>query len=100
MGFFDTLFSKGPDIKEAISSGGQIVDVRTPGEFSGGNVKGSINIPLNTIQNSIEEFKKMQGPIILCCASGNRSGQATRFLESQGIDCINGGGWQNVNAQI
>jgi len=33
----------------------------------------------------------------LCCASGNRSGQATRFLEAQGVaDVFNGGGWAEV----
>ena len=35
-----------------------IVDVRTYGEFMGGNVAGSINIPLNEIQERIEEIKK------------------------------------------
>lgn len=74
-----------------------IVDVRTPGEFMGGHVEGSINIPLQEIQERLEEVKALPQPIILCCASGNRSGQATSFLKSQGIDCINGGSWMDVN---
>ncbi len=74
-----------------------IVDVRTPEEFSEGNVNGSINIPLHEIQNRLEEIKNMQGPIILCCASGGRSGQATAFLKHQGLDCENGGSWLSVN---
>ena len=69
-----------------------IVDVRTPGEFMGGHVEGSINIPLQEIQERLEEVKALPQPIILCCASGNRSGQATSFLKSQGIDCINSKG--------
>lgn len=77
---------------------GTIVDVRSYGEFMSGNVAGSINIPLHEIPNKISEFKKMQKPIILCCASGNRSGQAQYFLSQQGIDeCYNGGGWMEVN---
>jgi rhodanese-related sulfurtransferase len=33
----------------------------------------------------------------LCCASGNRSGQAKMFLESHGLsDLHNGGGWTDV----
>ena len=75
-----------------------ILDVRTPVEFMGGNVNGSINIPLQEIQARVEEIKKMPQPIILCCASGGRSGQATMFLKQHGIECSNGGSWLDVNA--
>ena len=77
-----------------------VVDVRTRTEFSGGNVAGSINIPLNEIQERFEEIKSLHQPIVLCCASGGRSGQATHFLKSMGIDCENGGSWLEVNYQI
>jgi rhodanese-related sulfurtransferase len=76
---------------------GTIVDVRTPVEFMGGNVAGSINIPLQEIQQRIEELKNLKQPLVLCCASGNRSGQATQFLLQQGIECCNGGSWLEVN---
>lgn len=74
-----------------------IIDVRTRAEFSGGHVANSLNIPLQEIQQRLEEIKKMPQPIVLCCASGNRSGQATSFLKSIGIDCENGGSWLDVN---
>ena len=74
-----------------------IIDVRTRGEFMGGNVAGSINIPLNEIPQRIKEIKEMPQPIIFCCASGSRSGQATMFLQSNGIPCENGGSWYDVN---
>jgi rhodanese-related sulfurtransferase len=76
---------------------GTIVDVRSPAEFMGGNVEGSINIPLQEITNKIEELKKLKQPLVLCCASGNRSGQAHRYLMQQGIECLNGGPWMDVN---
>ena len=76
---------------------GTIVDVRTPAEFMGGCVAGSINIPLQEIDRRLEEIHTLQQPLILCCASGARSGAATQFLKSQGIDCHNGGGWMEVN---
>ena len=76
---------------------GTIVDVRTPAEFIGGNVAGSINIPLQEIQQRIDELKSLKQPLILCCASGNRSGQATHFLSQLGIECCNGGSWLDVN---
>jgi len=74
-----------------------IVDVRTPGEFVGGHVAGSVNIPLNEVVSRIDELKKMQ-PMVLCCASGGRSGQAADYLTEQGLDVVNGGGWKTVDA--
>ena len=82
------------DIKNAT-----IIDVRTPGEFMMGNVKGSINIPLDEVSSRVEEFKNIEGNVVLCCASGGRSGQATIFLQQSGISNVyNGGGWQTVEA--
>ena len=74
-----------------------IVDVRSPGEVMGGHVVGRINIPLQQIPNRLEEFKKMKN-IVLCCASGGRSEQATMFLQQNGIECQNAGSWLDVNA--
>lgn len=80
--------------------GKTVVDVRTREEFSGGHVAGSINIPLQEIQQRIEEVKALTQPLILCCASGGRSGQATGYLTSLGIDCENGGSWLDVNYKV
>jgi rhodanese-related sulfurtransferase len=74
-----------------------IIDVRTRAEFAGGHVAGSINLPLQEIAEHIEEIKAMAQPIIFCCASGNRSGQATQYFQSLGVDCENGGSWLDVN---
>ena len=76
---------------------GTIVDVRTPGEYMGGKAAGALNIPLNEIPARVEEIKALKMPLILCCASGNRSGQATAYLTSNGIECVNGGSWMDVN---
>lgn len=77
-----------------------IIDVRTPTEFMGGHVAGSINIPLNELPDRIEEIKQLPQPVILCCASGNRSGQAAYFLKDLGIKSSNGGSWYQVNALV
>lgn len=74
-----------------------ILDVRTTPEFAGGNVLGSVNIPLHEIVSRLNEIKKMDTPLILCCASGGRSGQAQQYLSQQGIECYNGGSWMDVN---
>ena len=76
---------------------GTIIDVRSPGEFMGGNVAGSINIPLQEITQRMDELKNLNQPLILCCASGNRSGQAHVYLAQQGLECYNGGSWLDVN---
>lgn len=77
-----------------------IVDVRTVEEYRGGHVAGSINIPLQEVVSRVEEIKELPQPIIFCCASGNRSGQATHYFRSMGIDCENGGSWLDVNYQL
>ena len=78
-----------------------IIDVRTPGEFAMGCVEGSINIPLDQVPHKVEEFKNMKKPLVLCCASGGRSGQAVQFLEANGVDNIyNGGGWNMVEMRM
>ncbi len=76
---------------------GTIVDVRTTAEFRGGHVAESINIPVQEITARLEEIKELKQPLILCCASGGRSGQATQFLSQLGIECYNGGSWLDVN---
>ena len=77
-----------------------IIDVRTPQEFSAGHITGSINIPLNEIQQRESEIQGFDQPIVLCCMSGGRSGQATQYLKQKGIECTNGGGWMELNHQL
>jgi rhodanese-related sulfurtransferase len=77
-----------------------IVDVRTVEEFRGGHVAGSFNIPLQEVVARVEEIKALPQPIIFCCASGNRSGQATHYFRSLGVECENGGSWLDVNYQL
>lgn len=71
-----------------------IIDVRESWEFSGGNVEGSVNIPLGEVPARVDEIARMGNPIILVCASGNRSGMAANFLAARGVQNVyNGGGW-------
>jgi rhodanese-related sulfurtransferase len=88
------------NIKDLVSQGASIVDVRTPEEFMGGNVANSINVPLHEVPERVDYLKSLPQPLVLCCLSGGRSGQATAFLSAQGINCINGGGWMDVNGAL
>lgn len=84
-------------VKEALEKGAIIIDVRNVNEYDQGRVPESINIPLNLIPSNIERIKGMERPVVLCCASGNRSGQASRTLKANGVkDVYNGGSWMKV----
>lgn len=78
-----------------------IIDVRTKAEFLSGNVKNSINIPVDQVVNSIDEIKSMPKPVVLCCASGSRSAMAVDYLIKMGVDNLyDGGSWKNVEMQL
>lgn len=81
-----------------------IVDVRTPEEFQSGNAQGSINIPLNQLFDNIDRLKALNGTIVLCCASGMRSGSALSALMQHGFNnVVNAGPWyeaENYAASI
>ena len=77
-----------------------LIDVRTPLEFSSGNVKGSINIPMNEVVQRLSEIKELE-PILVFCRSGARSQKVVDYLKDNGVvEVENGGGWMEVNASI
>ncbi len=78
------------------SSNPTVIDVRTEMEFASGHAKNSINIPLDLLLSQLDEIKKITTPIVLCCASGNRSGVAKQLLAQRGIEATNGGSWYDV----
>jgi phage shock protein E len=94
------LGGKTESVKEFMDKGAVIIDVRTVGEYKNGHIKGSKNIPLDTINSKVNEIKRMAKPVIVCCQSGMRSGQANSILKSNGVDCMNGGGWQSLESKL
>lgn len=81
-------------VPSLLSEGGQIVDVRTKGEFKDSNKDGSVNIPLDALKERVAELDNTK-PIILCCASGSRSSLAKRILVKQGFENVhNAGTWK------
>ena len=96
---FKTLFGIGGpkvDLGQKIKEGAQIIDVRSPEEYRSGHVAGSINIPLDRIQDQLKKIDKSK-PVITCCRSGARSGMAADMLKRAGFDVYNGGPWTSVN---
>ncbi|MAL59177.1 MAG: sulfurtransferase [Flavobacteriaceae bacterium] len=101
MGLFDFLFgNKTKKIDDFKSRGAIILDVRTKGEYQGGAIPGSKNIPLQQLSSKMNEIKKWNKPVITCCASGMRSGSAAGILRSNGIEAMNGGGWFNLSQKL
>ncbi|MCF8321150.1 MAG: rhodanese-like domain-containing protein [Flavobacterium sp.] len=102
MGLLDFLGfgKKSKSIKEFKDKGAIVIDVRSHGEFAGGHIKGAKNIPLNELGGKINDIKKLKLPVIACCASGMRSSQATSILKQNGIEAINGGGWQSLQRKL
>jgi phage shock protein E len=99
MSIFGKLFSREekPDLGELVKKGAVIIDVRTRQEYIEGHVKGSLNIPLDELRGVPKQVKTPETPVILCCASGMRSGVATRFLKGEGLKNVhNGGSWRAV----
>lgn len=82
------------DYRALIEKGAVVIDVRTPQEFKSGHLKGSKNIPLNQIGNSISKLKNKE--VILVCRSGGRAGSAKATLSRSGIVAHNAGAWQNL----
>ena len=91
-----TLLGIGPNHKDILAKGALIIDVRTPAEFKQGHVKGSTNIPLNSLSGQLKKLQKQNKPILVCCRSGSRSGYAARYLRAEGLEAYNAGPWQRV----
>lgn len=101
MGLLSNLFGKKKKkIEDFVSRGAIIIDVRSKGEYNGGAIPGSKNIPLQTIASKTDTIKKWNKPVITCCASGMRSASAASMLKAKGIEVINGGGWFSLSKKL
>ena len=102
MGILDFLGlgNKEENIKDYFEKGAIILDVRTVEEFADGNIENSKNIAVQVLENHLNEVKSWNKPIITCCRSGVRSAKAKNILKQNGIDCINGGGWQSLKSKL
>jgi hydroxyacylglutathione hydrolase len=72
--------------KEELASGelSLVLDVRNPREWAGRHIDGSLNLPLNRLQERIEEIPRDRR-IAVHCAGGYRSSIAASILQQYGI---------------
>jgi rhodanese-related sulfurtransferase len=84
------------NLEEIIKTGAIIIDVRTKKEFNRGHIEGSINIPLDQLGDAMSWLQK-DIPIIVICASGQRSQAAKGLLDANGYQKVyNGGAWDSL----
>ncbi len=99
MSFFQSLFGGGggggastsvdsAKARELVKAGALLIDVRSPGEFSGGAIPGAKNVPVDQIGGRVAELN-VGKPVVLYCRSGARSGSATATLRAAGVEAYN-----------
>jgi len=64
-----------------------LLDVRSSGEWQSGHAPGAMHIPLGDIANRAGEVPGMK-PLVVICASGNRSAMAATTLATYGIPVV------------
>ncbi|MGB5177467.1 MAG: rhodanese-like domain-containing protein [Gammaproteobacteria bacterium] len=83
--YYPTLLRS--EARALLEAGAQLVDVRNPREHRQHALPGSINIPLPVIRQALKQLDK-ETPVLLYCASGQRSGTARRLLEACGFRTV------------
>lgn len=84
----------------------QLIDVRTPGEFSTGHLEGAKNLDWNggQLQQEAGKLDKAK-PVMVYCRSGGRSSEAAEWLKKEGftnVYSMNTGitGWEKENLPV
>ncbi|WP_243304545.1 rhodanese-like domain-containing protein [Geothrix oryzisoli] len=86
------------DVKALLERGAQIVDVRAKAEFRMEAHPKAINIPLDQLEQRAGELDPAR-PVLLCCASGSRSGFGVAVLKRKGFKEVhNLGSWRRIQS--
>ena len=67
---------------------GVFLDIREAAEFKKEHIAESMNLPLSTLEESVAKLKDPAQPVILICASGQRSHTAAKQLRNNGFSNI------------
>ncbi len=80
------------------TEGAVLLDVRTREEYSGGHLPGSVNLPLDKLEQISYE---KETPLFVYCRSGARSGRAVEVLKKKGYEnAVNIGGVLGYNGPL
>ena len=75
------------ELEEFRSAGWEVLDVRTTGEHKFGAMPDSLNIPLDTLRENLDELRGKK--VVVHCQVGQRGHTATRILTQEGIEAVN-----------
>jgi NADPH-dependent 2,4-dienoyl-CoA reductase/sulfur reductase-like enzyme/rhodanese-related sulfurtransferase len=74
----------------------QIVDVRSPAEYSRGHIPSAVNLNLNTLRDTAKTLDKTR-PVVVYCQVGYRGYLGYRILKQMGFDVVNlDGGYKSI----
>lgn len=94
------------EAQQWIREGAYVVDVREPYEYAMGHVPGALNIPLGRFVAEVGRLPKDR-KLVVVCASGGRSSQASEYLVGHGfakeqVGNLEGGtyGWMSAGFEV
>ena len=79
------------ELKEAVTQRNvQLIDIRTPNEFSSGHLENAVNVDFFNQNNFKATFTKLdkKKPLYIYCRSGKRSSRAAKQLAGLGFEKI------------
>ena len=65
-----------------------LLDVRTPAEFAAGHIEGALNIPVQELEERMNELVPRERQLVVYCRSGARSHRAKGLLEPAGYASV------------
>lgn len=74
------------DLEAELAAGGDLflMDVRSPDEYAEGHIEGAVNIPMNTVADSLALLPNLDANIVVYCGSGHRSAIVMEVLNLLG----------------
>ena len=76
------------DVEAAVAGGATLLDVREPMEYVIAHLPGARLVPMAQVTGRLAELDR-DHPVLVVCATGNRSGAICDVLHAAGYDALN-----------
>ncbi len=101
MGILDFIFGvKKRQVEQFLQQDAVILDVRSQKEWDAGHIEGAMHVPMDQLTDKVDDLKRLDKPVIVCCESGARATKAASFLNINNIKATNGGGWVSLKSKL
>ena len=85
--------------QQYLELGATVIDVRSPHEFAQRHLPGAVNMPLESLKDSLHQLPA--GTLLLHCKSGMRSNMAAGLLRKNGYEQVyNLGGFDRAKSIV